>query len=163
MANRAIPSMFFLDGFLHRKINVIISDGKVVAWNYQKETRSWYDRNEVRKKFYNAYTVPKAASLMNVSASYLKEVLKKNINLIEESYDIKTFAPLRAYISQENMLELRQLVWDTLPKNRFGEPYRDTMTDSKQLEHLMKLGDDREYIRLDDDQVVRIFRDDEET
>ena len=35
------------------------------------------------------------------------------------------------------------------------------MTSAKQLEHLMKLGDDREFIKLDNDQVVRIFRDEE--
>lgn len=161
MVNRAIPSMFFLDGFLHKKITVVISDDSVVAWKFQEESRKWYSRNEVRRKFFNAYTIPKAAHLMNININYLKEVLKNNISLIEDSYDIKTFAPRRSYLSEENMLELRQRVWDTLPKNRFGIPHKDVMTSAKQLEHLMKLGDDREFIKLDNDQVVRIFRDEE--
>lgn len=156
--------MFYLDDKLHKKIRVVVSDNSVVAWSYQDEDRAWYNRDDVRRKFKKAYTISAAADLINISAGTIKEIIKGNLltNMPESSYDRKTFMPLKAYINEDHMQELREIAWESLPKNRYGEPYRDTMTSAKQLDHLMKLGDDREFIRLDKDQVIRIFRDDAE-
>lgn len=153
--------MFYLDDMLHEKISVIISDNAVTAWCYQDESRKWYNRDEVRRKFKKAYTISAAAKLINMPSKNIKEIIKKGLltNMPESSYDRKTYMPQKTYINEDHMQELRQVAWEILPKNRFGEPYNDTMTSAKQLDHLMKLGDDREYIRLDDDQVLRIFRD----
>jgi len=165
MVNRPIPSMFYLDDKLMMKIRVIVSDNSVVAWSYQDEDRLWLNRDEVRRKYKKAYTISAAANLINISPITIKEIIKKNLlsNMPESSYDRKTYMPKKVYINEEHMQELRQVAWEQLQKNRYGEPHNDTITSAKQLDHLMKLGDDREFIKLDDDQVVRIFREDAET
>lgn len=160
MVSRAIPNVFYLDDKLWMKVRVVVSDNAVVAWCYRDEERVWLNRDEVRRKFKKAYTISAAAHLINISPVTIKSIIKKQMlsNMPESTYDRKTYMPKKVYINEDHMQELRQVAWDILPKNKYGIPYDDTITSAKQLDHLMKLGDDREFIKLDDDQVVRIFR-----
>lgn len=158
MTSRAIPDYFFLNGQLHQKIKIVQSDDAVIAWNYQEEKRKSYPRPEVRQLYKKAFTIPAAAKLMNVSSGKIREVFDKGlVTMPEWSYNLKNYQRLRRYINEENMVELRQTLWDLLPKNRFGEPYNDTMTNEKDLLHAMLLGDNREYI-ISGDELIRIFR-----
>lgn len=163
MESKAIPNMFYLDGKLHKKLSVNIADDNVFAWSYQEEKRKQYSRSHVRQVFKKAYTVSSAANLINTSAATIKEIIRKGMLSVvpENSYDINTYAPLKSYICEDDMLELRQVVWDQLKKNRFGEPYKDTMVSADELTHRMKLNDQREFIRLGKDNVIRIFRDED--
>lgn len=150
--------MFFLDGLLHRKIRIINSDNSVVAWCYQEESRKWYPRNLVRRNFQKAYTINQAAKLMRTQTRRLKEVFDKGLfKPPERTYNLSNYAPGKGYINQEDMLELRQVVWDTLPKNRFGEPTNDTMANELELEQAMKRDDDREFL-IEGDEIIRIYR-----
>ncbi len=156
--SRAIPDYFFLNGDLHRKIKIVQSDDAVITWHYKMEDRGSYPRSLVRQMYKKAYTIPAAARLMNVSNGKIREVIQRGlIPSPEYSYNIENYQRLKAYINEDNMLEIRQTLWDLLPKNRFGEPYNDTMTNEKDLLHAMKLGDDREFI-VSGDEVIRIFR-----
>ena len=77
--------------------------------------------------------------------------------LPEQSYDLGDYRPLKEYISEEDMLDLRQIVWDTLPKNRFGEPYDDRMANELELVQLMKQEDDRQFTIYDDGELIQIY------
>jgi hypothetical protein len=154
----AIPTMFYLNGLLHKKRKIVQSDNSVVTWCYQKEKIIWYPRGEVRKNFKKAYAINVAASLMRVRPAVIREVFKKQMfKLPEQSYDLGNYRPLKEYINEEDMLELRQVVWDTLPKNRFGEPYDDRMTNELELIQLMKQEDDRQFTVYDDGELIQIF------
>ncbi len=156
--SKQIPRMFYLNGMLHMRIKIVNSDDSVVAWCYQEQNTKWYPRNEVRRNFKKAYTIQAAAALIRVSAARVKGVIDRGmVEIPEKAYDIATFRPGRYYISEENMLELRQVLWDLLPKNRLGIPHDDTMASEKELEHDMRLGDDREFVVLDGD-IIRIFK-----
>jgi hypothetical protein len=160
MNNRPIPKFFFLNGDLHQRIRILNSDDSVIAWDYTAEARKPYPRPEVRKFYKKAYTIPAAAKLINVSSARVKEVFAKGLcTLPQWSYDLSNYRKIRPYISEEDMLELRQTLYDLLPKNRFGEPHDDSITNEKDLIHLMLLGDDREFIIHDDgEDFIRIFR-----
>lgn len=153
-----IPEMFFLNGKLHKKIRVVRSDDSVVAWCYQDEKRNWYPRSLVKKQYKMAYTIPQAARLMNVKPSYIRQLIEKGlVPKPERAYDLASYRPGREYICQDDMLAVRQAAWDKLPKNRFGEPYRDTMLSEVELIHVMNTGDDREFV-IEGDDVIRIFK-----
>lgn len=156
--SRAIPDYFFLNGMLHEKIKIVQSDDAVIAWCFQEEKRKSYPRPEVRQLYKKAYTIPAAARLMNVSRGKIREVFDKGLATMPEwSYNRTNYQRRQRYINEDHMLELRQTLWDLLPKNRFGEPHNDTMTNEKDLLHAMLLGDSREFI-ITGDEVIKIFR-----
>lgn len=155
-----IPNYFFLNDKLHKYIKVVRSDNSVVAWCYQDETRLWLPRPLVRQTFKKAYTINQAAKLINIKKPVILELIDKGlVKRPEKSYDISnnSYRPLISFINEDDMLELRQAAWDQLPKNRFGEPYNDTMANQDELVHRMKLGDDREF-RKKGDEVVKVYK-----
>lgn len=104
---------------------------------------------------------------MRSSPAKIKEIY--NLGLMdtspEWSYHIdknRYFQRIKIYINEEDMLELRQALWDSLPKNKYGIPYDDMMPSASELEHLMQLQDNRHY-RIEDDGIVKIYRSDDET
>ena len=158
MTTRAIPNFFFLNDELHKKIKIIQSDDSVVTWCYRQEKRLPYPRSLVRKGYKKAFTISAAAKLINVSRGKLQEVFDQGLAPMPEwTYNLANYQRGKAYVNEDNMLEIRQTLWDLLPKNRFGEPYNDTMTNEKDLLHAMMLGDDRDFVIVGDE-VIRIFR-----
>lgn len=159
--NNIVPAYFFYEGKLHRYIKTIKSDYSIVAWCYQDEERQWINIQSAKKHHEKAYTIKQAAALIRCKEYTIKELIKtKKVSVPEKSYDYQngTYAPLKDYISASNMLELRQAAWDALPKNRFGEPYRDTMASALELEHRMQMGDDREFMISDDGDIIKIYK-----
>lgn len=154
----SIPSYFFLNGKLHKRIQVVNSDDSVVAFCYQDQETKWYPRNEVRRNHKKAFTIAMAANLIRVSRVRVKQVYDRGLlSKPERTYDIATLRPGRPYVSEDDMLELRQVLWDLLPKNRLGIPHDDSMASEKELEHDMRLRDDREFI-ITDGEIIRIFK-----
>ena len=159
MKSRAIPNYFFLNGDLHKFIKVVKSDNSVVAWNYPEESRQWYPRPEVRRFFKKAYTISDAARLMNIKNQVIYELIDKGlVKPPSRTYDLGSYRPLRQYINEDDMLEYRQAAWDQLPKNRFGEPYDDTMVNAEELLARMEQTDDRDYGDDGDGGLQRIYR-----
>ena len=151
--------MFYLNGKLHKKLKIVRSDDAVVAWCYEDAERNWYSRRDVRQTFKKAYTVPAAANLMRVASQRIREIYKnKLLPMPEFAYDLSSFKPLKSYISEDDMIDLRQAVWDTLPKNRFGEPHNDTMVSEPELVSLMSSMDDRNFIIGNEGEVIQIFK-----
>lgn len=96
--------------------------------------------------------------MMNVSSAKLKDLFKAKLyKWPEESYDLNSYRPIRIYINEDDMLEIRQLLWDLLPKNKYGIPYNDNMASEEELIHAMRSQDDRDYVRVDGD-MIRIYR-----
>jgi hypothetical protein len=156
-----VPTMFFYEDKLHKYIKIIRSDNSLVAWCYQDEERQRLPLQHVKKYHDKAYTLKQAAALIRCSEKTIKELIKKQmVKVPEKAYDYihGTYDPLLDYINAKDMLDLRQAVWDQLPKNRFGEPYRDEMASDIELEYRMQAGDDREYIVTDDGDIIKIYK-----
>src|ERR1700741_2617506 len=117
-------SYFFLNDKLHKYIKTIISENAVVAWSYPDEQRMWYDRSQVRRDATKAYRFAEVARLLKRSTTFLRDLMFKN--LIDrpsvQSYNIATRRPSVYFWSQEDILALRQQLFDMAPKNRYGEP-----------------------------------------
>ena len=148
-----------MNGELHKYIKVVKSDNSVVAWNYPQEARLWLPRGLVRSHYRKAFTFGQAAKVMNVRKATLVEIVERGlVNAPSKSYDLSDYRPLVSYISEDDMVDLRQAAWDVLPKNRFGEPYKDTMASEPELLHRMKVMDDREFRYNDDDGLELIYK-----
>lgn len=154
----SIPQYFYLNGKLHERLAIVRSDSSVYAFCFQDEKSWWYPLKETQRLYKKAFTIAKAAKLMNVKPGKIHELFdKKEYPWPEKSYDLSTFRPKTAFINEENMLEIRQLLWDLLPKNRYGIPYNDDMTSEDELINAMRLQDQRDYVKVDGD-MIRIFR-----
>lgn len=155
-----IPDYFYYEDKLWKKIKVVRSDSSVLAFCYQEQEKYFLSLAAVRRNFKKAFSLTQAAAMMRISKATLQSIFDKNLHVPPERvYDLSTLAPGRAYINEDDMLGLRQIAWELLPKNKYGIPYRDTMASEEELIHAMRLGDDRDFIVRDGD-MVRIFRHD---
>jgi hypothetical protein len=153
--------MFFYDSKLHRKRKIVKSSNSLVAWCYRDEEFAWLNLPYLRQNFKRAYTVSQAARLINTRPGVILNLIKSGeIKAPEYSYDFinGSYELQRRYFNQADMQDVRQSVWDALPKNRYGEPYRDTLTNAEALEYKMASGDDREFIQRDDGTIIKIYQ-----
>lgn len=154
---RSIPTMFFLEDKLFKRIKLVKSDDSVVVFDYEDESRIWLPINAVLKNYKKAYTVLQVANLFSVKTSVIKEALYKgNVTAPVLAYNPKTFAPTKYYISEDNLMELRDEVWEMLPKNKYGEPFRDMLPSKDDLRAHLFSDNDRNYV-IRDNEFIQVF------
>lgn len=154
---RSVPTMFFLDDKLYKRIKLVKSDDSIVVFDYEEESRVWLPISAVLKNYKKAYSLAQAANILNVKTGIIKEVINNGeVDKPSLAYNPKTFAPLKYYISENKMMDLRNAVWEHLPKNKYGEPYRDTIPSPDDLTARLYGQDDRNYV-IRDNEFIQIF------
>lgn len=154
---KSIPGMFFIDDKLYKRIKLVKSDDSVVVFDFAEETRSWMPISAVLKNYKRAFTITQASNLLQVPSRIIKEVINKGLVTSPiAAYSPLDFSPRGYYISEDNMMELREAVWDLLPKNRYGEPYRDTVASESDLRAKLYGTEERNYV-IRDDEFIQIF------
>lgn len=155
----SLPDHFFLNKQLHQKLAVVRSDSKVLVFNYQEEDKFFVPLLTTLKHYRKAFTYSKSASLIGTTPAKLREIVENGLHPApEKSYDLATFKPKTAYFSEDDLLVLRQICYDLLPKNKYGIPYRDDLASEDELIHRMRLTDDRDFVRVGNDGTIRIYR-----
>lgn len=153
-----LTDFFFYEDKLYKKIKVVISDDSVVAWCYDDESRVWLPRKHLHKVYEKAYTFAQAARILRSKKADIEKAYRMGeLNPPSMSYNLSTFAPEKAYIKESDMYPLRDFLWDMLPKNRFGEPFRDNMPNEFELEHILSTKDSRVFMDSGDG-LIRVFR-----
>lgn len=154
---RSVPTMFFLDGKLYKKIKLVKSDDSIVAFDYEEEARVWLPVRAVLKNYKRAYTLTQAASMLSVKTRLAKEVINDGrVTSPVLAYNPKSFAPMSYYVSEENMMELRDAIWEMIPKNKYGEPHKDVMPSQDDLRAKLHGDDERNYV-IRDNELIQIF------
>ena len=154
---RSVPAMFFLDGKLYKKLKLVKSDDSVVVFDYEEESRVWLPVRAVLKNYKRAYSLPQAANLLSVKSSIVKEIItKKSIGNPVLAYNPKTFAPIKYYISEDDLMDIRDAAWELLPKNRYGEPFKDVIPSPDDLRAKLFGDDNRNYV-IRDNEFIQIF------
>jgi len=149
--------MFFLDGKLYKKLKLVKSDDSVVVFDYEEESRVWLPVRAVLKNYKRAYSLPQAANLLSVKSSIVKEIItKKSIGNPVLAYNPKTFAPIKYYISEDDLMDIRDAAWELLPKNRYGEPFKDVIPSPDDLRAKLFGDDNRNYV-IRDNEFIQIF------
>lgn len=149
--------MFFLDEKLYKKIKLVKSDDSIVAFDFQEEERVWLPVRAVLKNYKRAFTMSQAANMLSVTNGLVREVVNEGkVTSPVLAYNPRNFAPRGYYISEENMMELRDVIWDLLPKNKYGEPFKDTMPSPDDLKARLHSEDERNYV-VRDNEFIQIF------
>ena len=121
---RRIPTFFFLNGKLHKKIKEIAAEDSIVAWNYPEEKRCRYIRGLVRLEFEYAFSLKKVSEFLHVVPGKLKVLIAKGRvhNPMGVSYNLSNKSPQSMWFSETDIMKIRDDLWSLIPKNKFGEP-----------------------------------------
>ena len=155
-----VPSYFFLDDKLYKKIRVVKSENYVVAWSYEDEKRVWITYSVVRREAGKAYKLSEVAEMIDKPKSTILSYVKRN--LVEKPsgrlYTIKNKVPGEYMWSENDILDLRDSIFDLAPKNKYGEPYSNLKLISK-AELLSKMRKDTSfYVRNENGDFIKIWR-----
>ena len=155
---RAIPNFFFLEDKLYEKIKIVKSDDSVVAFDYAEMSRVWLSRPLTARHAVKAYSIPQTASLLRVKSSTIKDAIKDGLTPpAAMAYNQTTLKPTGVYFKESDLIELRQAVWELLPKNRYGEPFRDTMVSESELKMILAR-DNPDVFTVKDGEIIAIFQ-----
>jgi hypothetical protein len=155
-----IPRMFFLDGDLHKKLSVIISENILVAWNYPREERSHYNYQQARRRFQSAFDIKEVAELLEQPLVKLKTLVRNNILSRGSggSYAIANRRPGTVYWSEDDLLNMRSEMFAIAKKNKYGEPYAGfTLISEAELAHKIR-GGESYYVKNKNGDFVKVWR-----
>lgn len=155
-----IPNYFFLGRKLYKKIRVVKTENYVVAWSYQDESRMRFNYSSVRQEASRAFKLSEVSDLIGRSQKEIKSYI--NRNLIDKPsgrlYSVKNRTPGQYMWSEQDVLDLREVIFELVPKNKYGEPYVNFRLISK-AELISKLKNDATfYIRNENGEFVKIWR-----
>lgn len=155
-----IPDYFFLDDKLYKKIRLIKSENYIVAWSYEDEKRVWLNYSIVRRHGGKAYTIHELSKLIDKPVTVILSYVKRNL-LDRPSgriYKISNRAPGQFMWSEADILNLRETWMDLMPKNKYGEPYKNVEFVSK-AEILSRMRNDASfYVRNENGDFVKVWR-----
>lgn len=155
-----IPTFFFLNSVLHKVLKKIKSENILVAWNYPEESRIHYDFSLVKKNYQKAYTIREVSELVEISEKKIRSYLDRKLvqHPSGKSYTIHNRKPNTYYWSEDDVLDLRDQLYNLVPKNKYGEPTRKYDLISK-AELLSKMrGDQSYYVKAEDGRYIRVWK-----
>jgi hypothetical protein len=157
-----IPLYFFLNKVLHKKLSIIRAQNILVAWNYPDESRVWYDYSQVKKGYQYAYKINEVAELVGRSPNSIRTYW--NNGLIQhpsgQVYKIHNRKPSVFYWSEDDVLDLRDQIYEILPKNRYGEPFKykgNDLISKAELKAKMR-GDTSYYVKSESGEYVKVWK-----
>jgi hypothetical protein len=155
-----VPKYFFLDKKLYQKVRVVKSENYVVAWCFQDEKRVWLTYSYVRKNAEQAYTLSEVAELVDRPKAKLLAFMNRNLVDMPSGrlYNIRNKVPGRWLWSEQDVLNLRDSLFEMAPKNKYGEPYSNLKLISR-AELLSKMRKDASlYVRNENGDFVKVWR-----
>lgn len=155
-----LPSLFFLNKKLHRKIKIVKSEDIAVAFCYPDEKHHQYFYSMVRREFQKAYSIARVSELTRRPVAEISKLLKNK--LIDKpsgfEYHITSRRPKGLRWSQDDVLELRDRLYELAPKQKDGFP-NSVFKLSSRAELLEAMnGDTSYYVRNEDGQFIRVWK-----
>ena len=155
----SLPRIIFINKNLSEVIAVIREDSSVLVFDFTEQERVFLPLIPTKKNFKKAYTYAKAASMIGTSSAKLKEIVEAGRHPAPaRTYDKATLAPKTAYFSEDELLELRNICYENLRKNKYGIPYDNHLVSEEELIHRIRLTDERDFVKVSKDGTVRIYR-----
>lgn len=155
---RAIPNFFFLEDKLYEKIKIIKSEDVVVAFDYEEMTRVWLSRPLTARHCEKAYSIAQAAATLRVKTGTIKDALRDGLTpRAVVAYNQTTLKPTGFYFKESDLCDLRDVMWGLLPKNRYGEPFRDTMVSERELKSILAK-ENPDLFTVNNGEIIAVFK-----
>lgn len=155
-----VPSYFFLGNKLYKKIRVVKSESYVVAWSYEDERRMRFNYGSVRQEATKAFDLDQVSKLIGKPKSLILSYIQRNLVDCPSGriYSIKNKKPGKWMWSEQDVLDLRNSIFEMAPKNKYGEPYTNFRLISK-AELLSKMREDATYyVKNESGDFVKVWR-----
>lgn len=156
----ALPTLFFLNGKLHKKLKIVKSEDLVVCFCFPDEKQRHYPYSMVRREYQKAFSLYQVARLVKRPPDQVQKFLKNK--LIDKpsgfEYHIASRRPKNKYWSQDDALELRDRLYSLAPKNKDGFPASNFVLASRaeMLEEM--IGETSYYVRSSDGTYLQVWK-----
>lgn len=132
----------------------------VLAFCFEDEKHTQYLYSMVRSDFQKAFTIKEVAKLIRRPHTELQKYLKNKV--IDRpsgfSYNIQTKQPRNLLWSQDDVLDLRDRVYELTPKAKDGFPSPRFILASK-AEVMQKMNNQASYfVRTEDGEYKKVWR-----
>lgn len=155
-----LPRYFFLNEKLYEKLRVVKSENYIVAWSFEDEARLRFNYSSARRDASKAYEIREVAKLIDRPAKELLSYLSRG--LIDPPsarlYSRKNKVPGKWMWSEQDVLDLRDAIFELAPKNKYGEPYTNFKLVSKAELLRQMRGDTSYYVRDESGNYVKVWR-----
>lgn len=155
-----LPSLFFLNGKLHKKLKVVKSENLVVAFCYPDEERVHHVYSVVCRDYQKAYAIKEVAKIVKRPIAEIQRFIKNK--LIDRPsgylYHIATRSPRNLYWSQTEVLNLRDRLYELAPKGPDGFPFGQFRLASRAEVQEAINGDVSYYVRNAEGEYQKVWR-----
>jgi hypothetical protein len=155
-----LPTLFFLNKKLHKRLKIVRSENTVVAFCYPDEENKHYFYSNVVREYQKAYTLTETSKMLGRPAIEIQKFLKNK--LIDRpsgmEYQISSRRPIRLMWSQDDILDLRDRIYELFPKQKDGFA-RSNLKIASQAELLEEMQHGNSYHVLNSDgERVKVWR-----
>ncbi len=137
---------FYIDGELHRVLQIRRPQDLVTAWNFPKGRRFMYVWSDVQRRMQKAFTVTEVANMLGRHRMTVDECIRENyIPKPGRTYRLETKAPGRFMLSEDDVLRLHEYFLDCprMPNLPTREEVKAMLKTGRVL---YALGADGEYV-----------------
>jgi len=157
MAN-IVPAYFFLNNKLYKRLAVVKSENYVVVFSYSDETKMRFPYDLIRKTHSKAFTAVQTANILGRSLKEVMNLIHRNLvpRPSGRSYHLSSKRPDKWYWSEEDVLTLRDAMYENSKKNKYGQPTIRLKSKSEVLAEMH--GDDSYYMKTEDGTFVKVWK-----
>jgi hypothetical protein len=158
MANPLIPDHFFLDDKLHKRLAVVRSEDYIVTFSYEDEKQMRFSYSLIRKTYKKAFLLKDVGRLLEISPK--KILTYVNGNFVPRpkgmSYHIASRRPNRQYWTEEDVLYLRDKIYELAIKDKYGKTRKDIISRASLLAKMH--GDSSYYVKTESGDFVKVWK-----
>lgn len=152
---------FYLNGDLHRSLQINRSDDTIIAFNFREGKRVAYNYSDVQKNRKHAYSISEVAKIINRHVDTLKRHLRSgNIQKPQQAYALDNKNKLsRYYFTDDNIREIREFfrtVHIGRPRND-GDVTASNIPSKAELEALLR-NETVLYVKSNDGEFVPVWK-----
>lgn len=119
---KSLPTLFFLNSKLHKRIKIAKHENIVIAFCYPEEEYNRYSYSTTLREFQKAYTLLQVATLIERPYRELQKLIKNKVvnKPSGMQYYIESRIPHRLIWSEDDVFALRNEMYDLFPKGKDG-------------------------------------------
>lgn len=160
MADTLVPNYFFMNDKIYKKLSVVKSEDFITVWSYADERRMRFGYVSTRRNAVKAYDVTEVAKLLERPVSEVLSFIGRGLapRPSGQTYNISNKKPGPEFWSEDDILYLRDRIYEMTPKKKDGEPFAKFNLVSKAELMAKFTGDDSYYVKDSTGNLVKVWK-----
>lgn len=155
-----LPKLFFLNNKLYKSIKEIKSEDYVRVYDFEQECMGVLSLSYTRRNLSKAFLIEDVSKLLRIPVTKIKSLIDRNIVSYPSgrAYNQKTKRPLQWYWSEQDVFDLRDVLYDMAPKDKNGDLYANVKLVGKAELRAAILGDAGYFVKSQDGELIKVWR-----